>query len=129
MVVVTLAFGLTIGGLFEIWEWFSNTLFGTEMFVTYGDSIGDLIDDALGALAGGLILLIWTGRGWRTWRAPGAALRGEEPMPPAPSKRESDALTRLGDALACWRPPRGHESEAFAPIRPCPAGSSAIGGR
>jgi len=120
MVVVTLAFGLTIGGLFEIWEWFSNTVFGTEMFVTYGDSIGDLIDDALGALAGGLILLIWTGRGWRTWRAPGAALRGEEPMPPAPSKRDSDALTRLGDALARWRPPRGHEGEETRPYPTLP---------
>jgi hypothetical protein len=117
MVVVTLAFGLTIGGLFEIWEWFSNTLLGTEMFVTYGDSIGDLIDDALGALGGGLILLVWTGRGWRTWRAPGAALRGEEPMPPAPSKRHSDALTRVGDRLASWRPPRGHADE---PVRPYP---------
>jgi hypothetical protein len=108
---------MTAGGIFEIWEWFSNTVFGTEMFVTYGDSIGDLIDDALGALAGGVILLLWTGRGWRTWRAPGAALRGEEPMPPAPSKRDSDALTRIGDRLAAWRPPRGHEHE---PVKPYP---------
>ena len=120
MVVVTLAFGLAIGGLFEIWEWFSNTLLGTEMFVTYGDSIGDLIDDALGALAGGLILLVWTGRGWRTWRAPGAALRGEEPMPPAPSKRDSDALTRIGDWLARVRPPRGHEHEEARPYPTLP---------
>ena len=50
MVLVTLAFGLTVGGIFEMWEWFSNTVFGTEMFVTYGDSVGDLIDDLLGAL-------------------------------------------------------------------------------
>ena len=121
MVVVTLAFGLAIGGLFEIWEWFSNTLLGTEMFVTYGDSIGDLIDDALGALAGGLILLVWTGRGWRTWRAPGAALRGEEPMPPAPSKRDSDALSRIGDWLAHVRPPRGHEHEEARPYPNLPA--------
>ena len=117
MVVVTLSFGLMVGGIFEIWEWASNTFLGTEMFVTYGDSIGDLIDDALGALAGGVILLFWTGRGWRTWRAPGAALRGEEPMPPAPSKRDGDALTRIGDRLASWRPPRGHADE---PVRPYP---------
>ena len=54
MVLVTLAFGLSVGGIFEMWEWFSNTAFGTEMFVTYGDSIGDLIDDTLGALMGGV---------------------------------------------------------------------------
>ena len=117
MVVITFAFGMTAGGIFEIWEWFSNTVFGTEMFVTYGDSIGDLIDDTLGAFAGAVFLLIWTGREWRTWRAPGAALRGEEPMPPAPSDRDADALTRLGDRLARWRPPRGHADE---PVRPYP---------
>jgi len=76
MVLITLAFGLMVGGIFEMWEWFSNKVFGTEMFVTYGDSIGDLIDDTLGALMGGVILLFWTGRGWGTWRTPGAALRG-----------------------------------------------------
>jgi hypothetical protein len=117
MVLVTLAFGLMVGGIFEMWEWFSNKVFGTEMFVTYGDSIGDLIDDTLGALAGGLILLFWTGRGWGTWRTPGAALRGKEPMPTAPPDRGKDLLMRFGDRLARLRPPRGHEGE---PGRPYP---------
>src|SRR4051794_36595659 len=117
MVLVTLAFGLTVGGIFEIWEWFSNTALGTHMFVSYGDSIGDLIDDALGALVGGVILLFWTGRGWRTWRTPGAALRGEEPMPTAPPDRHADLLARFGDWVAGLRPPRGHAGE---PTRPYP---------
>jgi hypothetical protein len=118
MIMVTLAFGLTVGGIFEIWEWFSNTVFGTEMFVTYGDSIGDLIDDALGALIGGVILLFWTGRGWGTWRTPGAALRGEEPMPAGPPDRNSDLLARFGQQVARLRPPRGHSGEA---VRPYPS--------
>jgi hypothetical protein len=121
MVLVTLAFGLTVGGIFEMWEWFSNTVFGTEMFVTYGDSIGDLIDDALGALMGGVILLFWTGRGWGTWRTPGAALRGKEPMPTAPPDRDKDLLSRFGDRLAQLRPPRGHESEVGRPYPTLPA--------
>jgi hypothetical protein len=121
MVLVTLAFGLTVGGIFEMWEWFSNTVFGTEMFVTYGDSIGDLIDDTLGALAGGAILLFWTGRGWGTWRTPGAALRGEEPLPSAPPDRDKDLLSRFGDRLARLRPPRGHESEQARPYPTLPA--------
>jgi hypothetical protein len=117
MVLLTLAFGLTVGGIFEMWEWFSNTVFGTKMFVTYGDSIGDLIDDTLGALAGGLILLFWTGRGWGTWRIPGAALRGLEPVPTAPPDRDRDRLMQFGDWLATLRPPRGHADE---PARPYP---------
>jgi hypothetical protein len=115
MVLLTLAFGLTVGGIFEMWEWFSNTVFGTDMYVSYGDSIGDLIDDALGALAGGLILLFWTGRGWGTWRMPGAALQGLEPVPTAPPDRDHDRLMRLGDRLAALRPPRGHAGEAARP--------------
>jgi hypothetical protein len=118
MVLLTLAFGLTVGGIFEMWEWFSNTAFGTDMYVSYGDSIGDLIDDTLGALAGGMILLFWTGRGWGTWRIPGAALQGLEPMPAAPPDRDRDLLMRFGDRLARLRPPRGHAGE---PVRPYPA--------
>jgi diacylglycerol kinase family enzyme len=115
MVLVTLAFGLTVGGLFEMWEWFSNTALGTHMFVSYGDSIGDLIDDALGALIGGVFLLWWTGRGWGTWRIPGAALRGVEPMPTAPPDRGGDLLSRFGDRIARLRPPRGHAGERPRP--------------
>jgi hypothetical protein len=115
MVVITLAFGLTIGGIFEIWEWLSNAVFGTEMYVSYGDSIADLIDDALGALMGGVILVLWTGRGWSTWRTPGAALRGEVPMPAGPPDRDADLLARFGARLARWRPPRGHSHEAVRP--------------
>jgi hypothetical protein len=120
MMLVTLAFGLTVGGIFEMWEWFSNTVFGTQMFVTYGDSIGDLIDDLLGALMGGVILLFWTGRGWGTWRVPGAALRGVEPMPTAPPDRDKDLLARLGDRLPQWRPPRGHAAEEGRPYPTLP---------
>jgi hypothetical protein len=124
MIVVTLAFGLAVGGLFEMWEWFSNTLFGTHMYVSYGDSIGDLIDDALGALVGGLILLLWTGRGWGTWRIPGAALRGEIPVPAAPPERNDDLLARFGDRIARLRPPRGHRR---ARVRPFPVAVPLLG--
>ena len=120
MILVTLAFGLTVGGIFEMWEWFSNTVFGTKMFVTYGDSIGDLIDDTLGALMGGVILLFWTGRGWGTWRTPGAALRGEEPMPTAPPDRNKDLLARFGQRVARLRPPRGHADEQGRPYPALP---------
>jgi hypothetical protein len=117
MILVALAFGLTVGGIFEIWEWFSNSALGTNMFVSYGDSIGDLIDDTLGALMGGVILLFWTGRGWGTWRTAGAALRGVEPMPTAPPNRHADLLARFGAWVAGLRPPRGHAGDR---VRPSP---------
>jgi hypothetical protein len=98
-----------------MWEWFSNSALGTHMFVSYGDSIGDLIDDALGALIGGAFLLWWTGRGWGTWRIPGAALRGEAPMPTAPPDRAGDLLSRFGRWTASLRPPRGHADEQPRP--------------
>ena len=127
MVLVTLAFGLTVGGIFEMWEWFSNTVFGTEMFVTYGDSVGDLIDDLLGALAGGMILLLWTGRGWSTWRTPGAVLRGVEPMPTGPPDRGADRLARFGDALAACGRRAGMRTSARARTRCCRASRPASG--
>lgn len=115
MVLVTLAFGLTVGGVFEMWEWLSNEVLGTAMYVSYGDAIGDLIDDGLGALLAGVVLLLWTGRGWSTWRVPGAVLRGKAPLPAGRHELDGDLLSRFGDRLAGLRPPRGHAEEAGRP--------------
>jgi len=83
--------------------------------VSYGDSIGDLIDDTVGALFGAFVLLLWTGRGWGTWRLPGAVLRGKAPVPDAPPARNSDLLARFGDRMARVRPPRGHAGQRVRP--------------
>lgn len=63
MAVAPLCFGFTAGGLYEIYEWFDvNVLHGAK-HVSYGDTIGDLTDDALGALGGGLLLVVWDAYG------------------------------------------------------------------
>ena len=126
MVLVTLAFGLTVGGIFEMWEWFSNTVFGTEMFVTYGDSIGDLIDDTLGALMGGVILLFWTGRGWGTWRSAGR----RPPRQGADADRAPGSRQRPPHPLR--RPPRSAAAAAGARVRggaPLSDAAAMAGGR
>jgi uncharacterized membrane protein YjdF len=68
IVVVSLAFGLSVGAVYEMWEWLDNHALGGNHAVGYDDTIKDLADDALGSLAGGALLLLWSTRGWRTSR-------------------------------------------------------------
>ena len=60
ILLLTWALGLTLGGgLYELYEWFADHQRGAHLHVSYGDSIGDLTDDALGALSGGALILMW----------------------------------------------------------------------
>jgi hypothetical protein len=68
IVVLALCFGFTAGGLYEIYEWFDVNVLNGAKHVSYGDTIGDLTDDALGALCGGLLLVMWDAYGWGTRR-------------------------------------------------------------
>jgi hypothetical protein len=52
--------------------------FGAHLEIGYGDTIGDLVDDAAGALAGGLLIVVWDTYGWGTRRrVPARRLGGE----------------------------------------------------
>jgi hypothetical protein len=69
IMLVTFTLGITLGGgLYEIYEWFANHYLGAHLYVSYGDSIGDLIDDAIGSLCGGALILVWDEVGWGTRR-------------------------------------------------------------
>jgi hypothetical protein len=65
---VTLALGVAIGGIWEILEWSSDSLFGSSLQLSNDDTVGDLISDTLGAVAGGLLLVAWTKYGWGSVR-------------------------------------------------------------
>ena len=72
--VVTLALGLAIGAVWEVLEWTSDQLFGSNLSLGEKDTIGDLVADAAGALCGGVLLVAWTVFGWGTVRRlPGGA--------------------------------------------------------
>jgi hypothetical protein len=72
--VVTLALGLAIGAAWEVLEWTSDEALGSELTGGEGDTIGDLVADTVGALCGGLLLVVWTTSGWGTIRRlPGGA--------------------------------------------------------
>jgi hypothetical protein len=66
--LITFALGLAIGGLWEILEWSSDGLFGSNLSMSNDDTAGDLIADSLGAAAGGLLLVAWTKYGWGSVR-------------------------------------------------------------
>jgi len=74
--LLTAAFGLAFGGgLYELYEWFANHVLGGHLYTSYGDTIGDLGDDLLGALLGGLLVSVWVARHWPTTHAGAPALR------------------------------------------------------
>jgi hypothetical protein len=69
MVLITFCVGISLaGGLYEMYEWFANRYLGAHLYVSYGDSIGDLTDDGLGALVGGALLMLWDRAGWGSRR-------------------------------------------------------------
>jgi uncharacterized membrane protein YjdF len=77
IVIMTFSFGMTVGGIYEIYEWFADHALGAHLHVGYADTIGDLADNAAGALGGALLLLVWATRGWGTIRRlPARSLKG-----------------------------------------------------
>jgi uncharacterized membrane protein YjdF len=68
MFVVTFALGLAVGALWEVFEWSSDGMFGSNLSEGNTDTVGDLIADASGALAGGALMVLWAVRGWGSVR-------------------------------------------------------------
>ena len=66
--VITLALGVAIGGIWEILEWTSDNVFGSNLQTSNDDTVGDLIADTLGAATGGALLVAWTKYGWGSVR-------------------------------------------------------------
>lgn len=59
VIVLTVAFGLAAGSLWEMAEWAGHTFLDRTIFVTYDDTIGDMAAGGLGALiAGGAMRLL-----------------------------------------------------------------------
>ncbi|EYT63423.1 hypothetical protein H483_0108400 [Dietzia sp. UCD-THP] len=76
-VVLTTAFGLALGALWEMVEWFGYTYLTDRIYVTLDDTIGDMAAGGLGALAAGLLLAygprLWDPTALPTRRSPDAA--------------------------------------------------------
>ncbi|RBY90326.1 hypothetical protein DQ244_12810 [Blastococcus sp. TBT05-19] len=66
--VVTAALGITVGALWEIYEWRSDAWLGTNLSEGNDDTNGDLVRDSLGAVAGAALLVVWARFGWGSVR-------------------------------------------------------------
>jgi hypothetical protein len=76
--VAVFSLGLAVGALWEIFEWSSDGLFGSNLQEGNTDTVGDLIADATGSLAGGTLMVLWAQRGWGSVRRIPGENRGEE---------------------------------------------------
>lgn len=70
-VLVTTAFGLGLGVVWEVFEWFGKTFIDEEIYVDYADTIGDLVWGGLGSVLGGLALPALARRPERASVSPG----------------------------------------------------------
>ena len=66
--VVTLALGISVGALWELFEWRSDAWFGTQLSEDNDDTNGDLFRDTLGSLVGAGLLVVWARFGWGSVR-------------------------------------------------------------
>ncbi|MGY1621076.1 hypothetical protein ACI789_02620 [Geodermatophilus sp. SYSU D00965] len=66
--VVTLALGISVGALWELFEWRSDVWFGTDLSEDNDDTNGDLFRDTLGSLVGAALLVVWARFGWGSVR-------------------------------------------------------------
>jgi len=66
--VATFAFGVAVAGLWEIVEFGSDELFGSNLQLSNADTVTDLIWGTAGSIAGALGLVLWTTRGWGSVR-------------------------------------------------------------
>ena len=76
--IVTFALGVAVGGLWEIFEFASDGLLGSELQLGNDDTVGDLIADSLGAMVGASMLVAWTKYGWGSVRRVPGDNRGED---------------------------------------------------
>jgi hypothetical protein len=68
ILLVTFSMGVTLGAGYEVYEYVMDHAFGAHLEIGYGDTIADLVDDAAGAFAGGLLIVVWDTYGWGTRR-------------------------------------------------------------
>lgn len=79
IVLITTAFGVTAGVVWEFYEWAVERFVpGTMILVGYTDTIGDLAMDTLGSIVAGMFLAAWGRLGFGTEQRTDADPRGRD---------------------------------------------------
>lgn len=68
IVLLTTALGMSIGVLWEFYEWIAYTNLPGRDYVGYTDTIADLLMDTVSSSVAGIGLAVWASFGWRTRR-------------------------------------------------------------
>jgi hypothetical protein len=68
IILITTSLGFAFGAAYEIYEYVAVHAFSANLAIGYADTIGDLGDDLIGSLLGGVFLVIWAQFGWATTR-------------------------------------------------------------
>lgn len=68
LVLFAILLGLSIGALYEIYEYVANRWLGLDIAIGYSDTIFDLTLDASGSFLGGIVLMLWAAARWPTER-------------------------------------------------------------
>jgi hypothetical protein len=69
---------MTVGAIWEMLEYASDRWVGSQLSLGNRDTVGDLLADGVGALAGGAVLVVWARFGWGSVRRiPGDNTREE----------------------------------------------------
>lgn len=71
--------GLAIGAIWEVYEWFVVTYLDADVITAYGDAMTDLVVDFLGAILGGVLLIIWAHQRWPNEYSPDLGGGDREP--------------------------------------------------
>jgi hypothetical protein len=66
--VVTFALGAATGAIWEILEWASDSLLGTNLQLGNEDTVTDLLLDSCGAILGAILLVMWARHSWGSVR-------------------------------------------------------------
>ncbi|SEH16190.1 hypothetical protein [Thermoleophilum album] len=59
LAIFAVAIGLSIGAIYEVYEYVASRWLNAPIEIGYSDTIFDLVLDTLGALAGGILLMLW----------------------------------------------------------------------
>jgi hypothetical protein len=66
--LITFLIGLGYASLYEIYEFFADSVLGTTLQKSLGDTNGDILAGAIGAACGAGLMLLWVHRGWTMTR-------------------------------------------------------------